>query len=77
MWSIIPTFAMLIAQAQPSSPPKWCFERTQGALLCEETEDACTQLRSINTEIATSPCKRVEPPPPPSPEKQTPTEPKV
>jgi hypothetical protein len=42
------------------------------------------QLRDINTEIATTPCKKVEPPetqespteppPPPNPAKQTPTQ---
>jgi hypothetical protein len=44
-------------------PAKWRFEREQrGAQLCEATEDACKKLRDLNTEIAKSPCNRVEPP---------------
>ena len=73
MWSSITALAIIIAQAQPSPPAKWCFDRGQGAQLCEETEAACNELRSINTEIAASPCKRVELPPPPS-EKQPPSQ---
>ena len=64
MWSVIPVLAIVLAQAdQPSVTPesdKWCFDRGQGAQLCEETEDECTKLRSINTEIARSTCKRIE-----------------
>ena len=59
MWSIIPTLAILIAQAQPGPPPQWCFERDQDAQLCEATEADCKKLLDINTEIARSPCKRV------------------
>ena len=64
---LIPAFLIILAQAaQPgtnSKPQKWCFEREQqGAQLCEETEAACNKLLSINTEIARSPCKPVEPP---------------
>jgi hypothetical protein len=86
MWSVIPVFAILLAQTnQPivtSKSYEWCFDRGQGAQLCEATEAECNRLRDINTEIAKSPCKRVEPPGikvspsepsvPPSPEKQTP-----
>jgi hypothetical protein len=61
MWPIIPVIVALVAQAQPGPTPKWCFERDQGALLCEETEEACRKLLDLNTEIARSPCKRVEP----------------
>ena len=81
MWSVIPVLAVIVAQAQQAQPtnppPKWCFERTQEALLCEQTEDECIKLRNINTEIATSSCKRVEPPAPPSPQEQTKPEPKI
>jgi hypothetical protein len=82
MWSIIPAAAVLLAQAQPAPPEKWCFERGQkGAQLCEDTETACNDLLKINTEIATGPCLQVEPrveqpgstAPPASSEKQTPT----
>jgi hypothetical protein len=88
MRSVLPALAIVLAQAsQPgagSKSQKWCFEREQqGAQRCEATEDACNQLRELNTEIAKSPCKRVEPPEmqvsptespaPPSPDKQTPT----
>lgn len=86
---MIPVAVIVLVQAaQPgvdSKSHKWCFEREQqGAQLCEETEDACNKLRSINAEIARSPCRRVEPPEtqispselpaPPNPEKQTPTQ---
>ena len=68
MWSVIPVFAILLAQTnQPivtSKSYEWCFDRGQGAQLCEATEAECNRLRDINTEIAKSPCKRVEPPPP-------------
>jgi hypothetical protein len=87
MWPMIPALAIVLAQAaQPgteSKSQKWCFEREQqGAQLCEATEDACNKLRELNTEIARSPCKHIEPPgiqvspteppAPPGPEKQTP-----
>ena len=88
MWSMIPATAIVLAQAiQPTPSSKsheWCFERGQGARLCEETEAACNKLREINTEIAQSPCRAVEPPEiqvsptvptaPPNPERQTPTQ---
>ena len=62
MWSIIAAAAVLLAQAQPDTTEKWCFERGQkGAQLCEGTETACNDLLKINTEIATGPCLRVEP----------------
>jgi hypothetical protein len=81
MWSTM-VFVAVIAQAQPSPSAKWCFERgQQGAQLCENTESECFKLRSINTEIATSPCKRIElpeiqrsPSGPPAPEQQAPTQ---
>ena len=72
MWPIIPALAIITAQTQPIPSAKWCFERgQQGAQLCEETEAECIKLRSINTEIATSPCKPVEAPK----IEQSPTEP--
>ena len=64
MWPVSSIFAIVVAQAEPSPPAKWCFERTQGALLCEATEVECNNLRSINDEIAISPCKRIETPEP-------------
>ena len=61
MWFTM-VVVVVIAQAQPTPSAKWCFERgQQGAQLCENTETECIKLRSINTEIATSPCKRIEP----------------
>jgi hypothetical protein len=64
--------AVLVAQAQPS--PTWCFERDQGAQLCEQTEEACRKLLDLNTEIARSPCRVVpskdQQPPIPRPEAQ-------
>ena len=82
MWSIIPAAAILLAQAQPTTAEKWCFERGQnGAQLCEEKESACNDLRKINTEIATGPCLPVEPKEEqsgstaPSSEKRTPAKP--
>jgi hypothetical protein len=48
--------------APPSKSHAWCFERGRGAQLCAETEAACIRLREINSEIAQSPCKDVEPP---------------
>jgi hypothetical protein len=67
MRPMIPALAIILAQAAQPGPDsrsqKWCFEREQqGAQLCEATEDACNKLRELNTEIAKSPCKRVEPP---------------
>lgn len=65
MWPIIPVFAIVLAQAQPdpqSKSGKWCFDRGQDTLLCEDTEAECEKLRELNTEIAKSPCKRIEPP---------------
>jgi hypothetical protein len=62
----IPALAIVLAQAaQPgtnSKSQKWCFERGQRTQLCEATEDTCNRLRELNTEIAMSACKRVEPP---------------
>jgi hypothetical protein len=88
MWPIIAGVAVVLAQAAVSGPGskgyEWCFDRGQGAQLCEATEAACNHLRGINTEIAQSPCRRVEPPEiqqspteptaPPSPAPQTPTQ---
>ena len=88
MWAMIAGLAVVLAQGtQPgpgSKPYEWCFDRGQGAQLCESTQTACDQLRQANTEIARSPCKRVEPPEmqvspteppvPPNPEQQTPTQ---
>ncbi len=66
MRPMIPALAIVLAQAaQPgisSTSDKWCFDRGQDAQLCEATEAACNHLRDLNTEIAKSPCKRVEPP---------------
>ena len=62
MWSILPAAAILLAQAQPNPPEKWCFERGQnGAQLFESTEAACNGLLKINPEIATGPCLQVDP----------------
>jgi hypothetical protein len=89
MWPMIPALAVTLAQViQPGTDSKsheWCFDRGQGgAQLCEATEAECNKLRSINTEIARSPCRRVEPreisisptapPARPNPEKQMPTQ---
>jgi len=90
MWPMtIPVLAIILAQAaQPgtgSKSQKWCFKREQqGAQLCETPEDACNKLRELNTEIARSPCKHIEPPgirvspteppAPTSPDRQTPTQ---
>src|SRR5689334_21494493 len=88
MWPIIAGYAVVLEHASLPGPgskgTEWCFERGQGAAqLCEANEAACNQLRAINPEIATSPCKRTEPPEiqvspteppaPPNPERQTPT----
>jgi hypothetical protein len=86
MWSIIPVIAAVLAQATPPGPGskghEWCFDRGQKTQLCEATEAACKQLRALNTEIAQSPCRHVEPPEiqptepsaPPNPTRQTPTQ---
>jgi hypothetical protein len=85
MWPMIPALAIVLAQAAQSGTTstsnQWCFDRGQGARLCEATENACNHLRELNTEIAKSPCKPVEPPEnqvsptePPAPETQTPTQ---
>ena len=88
MWAIFAGAALLLAQATQSGPGskghEWCFDRGQDAQLCEATEAECNKLRAINTEIAQSPCRPVEPPeiqvsptePPasPNPERQTPTQ---
>lgn len=89
MWPLIAGVAVVLAQAAQPGPGskgyEWCFERGQGgAQLCEATEAACNHLWAINPEIATSPCRRVEPPEnqvspteppaPPNPEGQTPTQ---
>ena len=88
MWLVIPAHAILMAQApQPSGPSKayeWCFEVGKSSTLCKETEAACQDLRRTNAGTATSACQRVEPheiqtsptqpPAPPNPAKQTPTQ---
>jgi hypothetical protein len=88
MWPVIPALAILMAQApQPSAPSKsyeWCFEVGKGSTLCKDTEAACTELHRTNAATAESACKRVEPheiqlsptepPAPPNPAKQTPTQ---
>ena len=88
MWSIIPALAILVAQAAQPTPPsksyEWCFEIGKGSTLCKETEAACMEFRRTNKATATSTCKRVEPheiqesptepPAPPNPAKQTPTQ---
>ena len=42
MWPIIPVLAVFVAQAQPS--PTRCFERDQGAQLCEQTEELASPV---------------------------------
>lgn len=88
MWAAIAGVAIILAQATLPGPGskghEWCFDRGQGTQLCEATEAACNQLRGLNTEIAQSPCRRVEPPEiqqspteppaPPNPARQTPTQ---
>jgi hypothetical protein len=87
MWTIFAGVAVVLAQAaQPAGGAKeyeWCFDRDQGAQLCEETEAACNKLRDLNSEIAKSSCRRVyrpvvglPPPPNPNPSRQTPTGPR-
>ncbi len=89
MWATIAGVAIILAQAaQPLGPgskgQEWCFDRGQAAQLCEATEAECNRLRGVNTEIAQSPCRHVEPPDiqqspteppaPPNPARQTPTQ---
>jgi len=88
MGLVIAALPILLAQAVLPGPGsksyEWCFERGKGGQLCEATEAACNQLRAINIQSATSPCRRVEPPEiqvspteppaPPNPARQTPTE---
>ena len=82
MWATIAGVAVILAQAaQPGGGAKdyvWCFDRDQGAQLCEETEAECNKLRELNTEIAHSSCIQVDRPvvgaPPPNPAQQTPTQ---
>jgi hypothetical protein len=88
MWPIVTGLAVVLAQATQPGPgsksDEWCFDRGQGAQLCEATQAACDQFRQANPEIARSPCRRVEPPEvqvspteppaPPNPERQTPTQ---
>jgi len=72
------------SKSTPSKSFEWCFEIGKGSTLCRDTEAACMELRSTNAGTATSSCKRVEPheiqlsptepPAPPNPEKQTPTQ---
>jgi hypothetical protein len=48
MWAAIAGVAVILAQAaQPGGGAKdyeWCFDRDQGAQLCEETEAECNKL---------------------------------
>jgi len=85
MWPIIAGLTVVLAQAVQSGPgskgQEWCFDRGQETQLCEATEAGCNQLRTLNTEIAKSPCRWVEPPgtqqsptEPPAPTRQTPTQ---
>ena len=88
MWPTIPAIVIVLSQAtQPAAASKsdeWCFDRGQNAQLCEPTELACNKLRDLNSEIAHGPCRPVhdpvvgvpptEPPTPPNPETQTPTQ---
>jgi hypothetical protein len=89
MWTTIAGISIILAQAaQPLGPgskgQEWCFDRGQGAQLCEATEAECNRLRGVNTEIAQSPCRHVEapeiqqspaePPAPPNPARQAPTQ---
>lgn len=88
MWLSILALSILLAQANPSGSPskayEWCFETGKNSQLCRETEAACEEYRRVNEGTATSACKRVEPPEirvsptqppaPPNPERQTPTQ---
>jgi hypothetical protein len=87
MWTIVAGIAVILAQAaQPAGSAKeheWCFDRDQGAQLCEVTEAECNKLRDLNSEIANSSCRQVyrpvvglPPPPNPNPSRQTPTWPR-
>src|SRR5438477_13155144 len=59
----VPAIVIVLSQAmQPiitSKSYKWCFNRGQGAQLCERTQDDCVKLREINPAVAKSPCKRI------------------
>jgi hypothetical protein len=60
---ILPIVIVLSQATQPiitSKSYKWCFNRGQGAQLCEQTQDDCAKLRGLNPAIAKSPCKRIE-----------------
>lgn len=85
MWAMIAGIAVVLAQGtQPGPGSKWCFDRGQGAQLCEATQEACEKLRQANMEIEKSPCRLVEPPEaqvpptepprPANPEQQPPTQ---
>ena len=87
MWPVNPVVAIILAQTTQPSPPakslEWCFETIKGVQLCQETLAECLELHQANIEIASSRCKRIEPPEiqispteppaPPNAEKQTPT----
>jgi hypothetical protein len=50
MWATIAGIVIILAQAaQPLGPgskgQEWCFDRGQGAQLCEATEAECNRLR--------------------------------
>jgi hypothetical protein len=88
MWFMIPATLIVLSQGSQPAPAsksdEWCFDRGQNAQLCEPTERACNELRDLNNEIAHGPCRPVhhpvvgvsptEPPAPPNPEAQTPTQ---
>ena len=88
MWVMIAGIVVVLAQGiQPGPGAKsyqWCFDRGQGAQLCEANQEACEKLRQANMEIERSPCRLVEPPEaqvpptepprPATPEQQTPTQ---
>ena len=56
MWSIIAGLSVVLAQAtlpgRGSKGQEWCFDRWQGAQLCEATEAECNRLRGINQTAA-------------------------
>jgi hypothetical protein len=82
MCGTIAGVAVILAQAaQPGGGAKdyaWCFDRDQGAQLCEETEAECNKLRELNSEIAHSACRQVYRPvvgaPLPNPARQRPNQ---
>ena len=87
MRPVVPVLALVLAQVaqpNPSRSYEWCFERGKDRQLCKETEAACLEQRRANVETATSGCKRIEPPEiqespteppaPPNPARQTPTQ---